>query len=127
MPPSLITAQHKPPPALILLSRTMSSTHPILHNRLNALSEQHRLTLQLINRLSTLQFSPGSIQETGATVRQELSVEIKELLKKQDEELEVVRQDLEEIAGSGRRDAEKQAEHSKLVVQVAKLGEDVRQ
>lgn len=108
---------------------------PPLTARLNALSDSHKVTQQLIHRLSKLGGSPqpGSKYPDGADeVRVELGAEIHESLKQQEEDLELLRQEAEELTGSQynagrRRNSEKDRERARLAAQVARLGEDLRQ
>src|SRR4051812_7600949 len=97
------------------------STTQSLTNRLNALSESNKAILKLIQRLSKLDFQPGSVplsSEEG-DVRLELSAEIHESLKQLEEELELLRQEVEDaVQGSGstsrRRDSTRENEKSRL-------------
>lgn len=104
------------------------TSHHAVQQRLNALSDQHRIGHQLINRLANLQFAPGSQpqQDGDGSVRQELLSEIRELLKRQEEDLDVARQDIDELPDVGRRDHEKEREKERLVIQLAKLREDLK-
>lgn len=86
--------------------------------------------LQLINKLGKVNFQPGS--EEGSDVRAELTSEIHENLKQQEEDLELLRQEIEDATtGPGvsakRRDSEREKDKTRLNIQVAKLGEDLKQ
>ena len=81
-----------------------------------------------------LSFQPGSLplNSDEGDVRVELSAEIHESLKQLEEELELVKQEVEEltagtVSSARRRDSEKDRERSRLAVQVARLGEDLKQ
>ena len=102
-----------------------------LESRLNALHETHKSTLQLINRLASLKFTPGTLLADTTSERIALSSEIHEVLKREDEELEVVQLEVDEFAGDHqipRRqvDSELDKEYSRLVVQLTRLKEDYR-
>lgn len=122
-----------PPPLLLSTMITQS-----IHARLTALSESKKQTLQLIERLSKLKFQPGStpLNDDEGDVRVELSSEIHESLKALEEELDLLRQEVEEISAASaaatvsarqRRDSERDREKARLSIQVARLGEDLRQ
>lgn len=109
-------------------------TTPALSTRLTALSDANKTTLQLIHRLAKLHFQPGStpLDSEEGDVRVELSSEIHDSLKQQEEELDLLKQEAEDIASGGlapsrRRDSEKDRERARLSVQVARLEEDLRQ
>ncbi|KAK7632701.1 Sec20-domain-containing protein [Phyllosticta paracitricarpa] len=110
------------------------TTTQALATRLSSLSDQNKQTVQLIHRLAKLQFQPGSAPLEGdeGDVRIELSSEIHDSLKQQEEELELFRQEVEELIGSrvirtGTKESEKEREKSRLSIQVARLGEDLKQ
>lgn len=105
-----------------------------LSARLTTLSDSNKAILQLVHRLSKLNFQPGSLplNSDEGDVRVELSAEIHENLKQLEEELELIKQEVEELtAGAAssarRRDGERDRERSRLTVQVARLGEDLKQ
>ncbi|KAL8777226.1 MAG: hypothetical protein Q9213_007954 [Squamulea squamosa] len=100
--------------------------------RLRLLSDAHKQTLQLIHRLSKHSVTPGS-SPLFPDARLELSTEIHENLKEQEEELELLRQETEDQAISAggtpsarRRNSGKEREHTELTTQVARLGEDLK-
>jgi protein transport protein SEC20 len=103
----------------------MSTPHlQSLDSRLNALHEAHKNTIQLINRLATSK--PHSATQTDP----DLIAEIHESLKRQDEELEILRQELQDSSYSdatSRPGSDREREHATLAVQVARLGEDFKQ
>lgn len=104
-----------------------------LTNRLNSLSESNKAILQLTQRLSKLDFQPGSVplnSEEG-DARLELSAEIHESLKQLEEELDLLRQEVEDVVqGTGslsrRRDSVREGERSRLAVLLARLTEDLK-
>ncbi|KAF2118549.1 Sec20-domain-containing protein [Lophiotrema nucula] len=111
----------------------LPSTTQTLTTRLNALSEQNKNTLQLVQRLAKLDFQPGSqpLEEGEGDVRLELSAEIHETLKGIEEDLELLRAEVEDyIGGQGstgrRRDSARESEKSRLAVLLARLTEDLR-
>lgn len=99
------------------------------------LSERLKTTSQLITRLSNLKFQPGSLPAADAesgTVLRELTTEIHDSLKRQEDDLEVLRQEVQESglgysSTAGRRDSERDKEQARLLVQIARLGEDFKQ
>jgi protein transport protein SEC20 len=113
-------------PPLPLTTQTLAA-------RLNSLSESHKAALQLIQRLSKLDFQPGvnpSKSEDG-DARLELTAEIHASLNQLDEELELLRQEVEEVVQSGvptarRRDSVRETEKSRLAVLLARLTEDLK-
>ncbi|KAF2806077.1 Sec20-domain-containing protein [Mytilinidion resinicola] len=104
-----------------------------LSTRLSALFDQNKAVLQLIHRLSKLNFGTTS-DDNG--VRLELTAEISETLKQLELELDSVHVAVDELSinnrHSGRdsrqlsRDSEKEREKTRIAVQVAKLTEDLR-
>ncbi|RAR10126.1 sec20 domain-containing protein [Stemphylium lycopersici] len=110
-----------------------STTHT-LTKRLNSLSESNKAVGQLIQRLAKLDFQPGSqpldTAEEG-DVRLELSAEIHESLKGIEEELELLRQEVEDVTLQGgitgrRRDSSKDSERNRLAILLARLTEDLK-
>lgn len=108
-------------------------TTQTLTTRLNTLSESNKSILQLIQRLSKLDFQPGStpLDTEEGDVRLELSAEIHETLKQLEEDLELLSQEVEDIiqggANSGkRRDSGKDSERSRLAILLARLTEDLK-
>jgi protein transport protein SEC20 len=96
-------------------------------SNLATLVTAHKKTLHLIHRLQRLPAQPGSFNsETDARV--ELSAEIHQNLKEQGEELELLRQEVEEYSNGGarRRSSEKAQERERTVGTVAKLEEDLK-
>ncbi|KAF3046461.1 hypothetical protein E8E12_009681 [Didymella heteroderae] len=109
-------------------------TTQTLTTRLTTLTESNKAVGQLIQRLAKLDFQPGSQPLNGeeGDVRLELSAEIHETLKSIEEELELLRQEVEDVLqqSSGvlgkRRDSSKEGERSRLAVLLARLTEDLK-
>ncbi|KAJ4322021.1 Protein transport protein sec20 [Neodidymelliopsis sp. IMI 364377] len=112
----------------------LPSTTQTLITRLTTLTDSNKSVGQLIQRLAKLDFQPGSQPLNGdeGEVRLELSAEIHENLKSIEEELELLRQEVEDVLqqGSGllgkRRDSAKEGERSRLAVLLARLTEDLK-
>ena len=110
----------------------LPSTGQTLTTRLSTLSDSNKGVNQLIQRLVKLDFQPGSqpLNSEEGDVRLELSAEIHESLKEIEEELELLRQEVEDFLGtehSGRRrDSTKGGDKSRLAVLLARLTEDLR-
>ncbi|EMD66926.1 hypothetical protein COCSADRAFT_33845 [Bipolaris sorokiniana ND90Pr] len=109
------------------------STIQSLTTRLTALAESNKAVGQLIQRLAKLDFQPGSqpLDPADGDVRLELGAEIHETLKGIEEELELLRQEVEDITLQGgiagrRRDGSKESERSRLAVLLARLTEDLK-
>jgi protein transport protein SEC20 len=124
---------------------TMTTTAQSLTTRLSTLSDSHKTTLQLIQRLSKLSFQPGStpLDTEEGDVRIELTSDIHESLKQQEEDLELLRQEIEDWAWEdpqhaahslrrkdserdNSREKEREREKLRIRVQVARLGEDLK-
>ena len=125
---------YQPSPQFRATMAPIPSTTQALTARLNILSESNKAINQLIQRLAKLDFQPGS-QPLDATdegdVRLELSAEIHESLKGLEEELEFLRQEVEDVTlqgalGGRRRNSTKDNERSRLAVLLARLTEDLR-
>lgn len=122
------------------------STIKALTTRLTALSDQNKGIQQLVQRLAKLDFQPGSqpFESDEGDIRLELSAEIHETLKGIEEELELLRQEVEDFLGyttptastfgaryeSNRRDrtkeSSKESEKSRVAVLLARLTEDLK-
>lgn len=106
-----------------------STTHTLVE-RLNYLSESHKAALQLIQRLSKLDFQPGATKSEDRDARLDLSAEIHASLNQLDEELELLRQEVQDVVqGSStarRRDSVRESEKSRLAVLLARLTEDLK-
>lgn len=120
-----------------LYDATMAPLPPTtqtLTTRLAALTESNKSAGQLIQRLAKLDFQPGSQPLDGeeGDVRLELSAEIHETLKGIEDELELLRQEVEDVLQQGagafgkRRDSAREGERSRLAVLLARLTEDLR-
>ncbi|QDS72938.1 hypothetical protein FKW77_008262 [Venturia effusa] len=113
--------------------------------RLSALSESHKTTVQLIQRLSKLSFQPGStpLDTEEGDVRIELTNDIHESLKQQEEDLELLKQEIDDWAWEdpqqaahslrrkdsqrdNSREKDREREKLRVRVQVARLGEDLK-
>jgi protein transport protein SEC20 len=112
----------------------MPSALPSLQGRLDALQETHKATLQLISRLVSLKLEPGSLPSntTAPDARSELTAEIHDRLKREDEDLEIASQEVQDTAvsdlsASAHRDRERERTQALLAIQVAKLREDFNQ
>ena len=103
-----------------------------LSQQLSQLSDSLKATNNLIARLSKLTFQPGSEPLDGAgSVRVELAQDIHESLKQLDEDLELLKQEVDDLSSnssgySRRRDTEQDRERARLNAQVVRLGEDLR-
>ena len=107
--------------------------------RLQALSNTYKQTLQLIQRLQRLPSDLGSAPPTPKDddARVELSAEIHQSLKDQEEELELLRQEWDDIPSPGnnrwlgeggtlRRESSREQEGDRVASQIARLGEDLK-
>jgi protein transport protein SEC20 len=103
------------------------TSHSSLPGRLSNLSETHRVTISLINRLSRLSTHPGSssLAGDGADAPLELTAEIHQGLKEQEDALELLRQEVDDHV-AGARGAEKERERARLEASVARIGEDLK-
>lgn len=111
----------------------LPSTTQSLTTRLTALSDANKANGQLIQRLAKLDFQPGSqpLDNDEEDVRLELSAEIHESLKNIEEELELLKQEVEDVVGNTgsigrRRDSRTEGERSRLAVLLARLTEDLK-
>ena len=110
-------------------------TAQALNARLTPLFDSLKQTQQLINRLSKFPAHPGaspsSSDEGDALV--ELSAEIHQGLKEQEEEFELLRQEVEDqtntsgwLSSTRRRDSAKDSQRTDLAAQITRLGEDLK-
>lgn len=111
----------------------LPATSQALTTRLTALSESNKAIGQLTQRLAKLDFQPGSqpVDTEEGDVRLELSAEIHESLKGIEEELELLKQEVEDVVGTGstvgrRRDSKAESDRSRLAILLARLTEDLR-
>ena len=106
-----------------------------LHARLTPLFESLKQTQHLITRLSKLPAQPGAnlanLDEGDARV--ELSAEIHQSLKEQEEDFELLRQEVEDQTNTSswsvsarRRSSGKDREKTDLATQITRLGEDLK-
>ena len=103
--------------------------------RLKSLSESLREINQLINRLSKPYSRSGTSSPLSGDVdtRAELTAEIHQSLKEQEEDYELLKQEVEDLTSGGnwgsgirRRDSENDGDRVTLVSQVERLGEDLK-
>ena len=106
-----------------------------LSKRLEPLFETHKQTVHLIQRLSKLPATSGSNSSDpeAGDARLELSTEIHQSLKEQEEDFEILRQEVEDqtntaswTSAARRRDSEKERERTDLAARVARLGEHLK-
>lgn len=84
-----------------------------LHERLTALQETTSQLQELIDRLANLKFQPGSVplgNDDENNVAAELSAEINQILREEEEDLELLQEEVTDLR-SGRPGSE--AEHNK--------------
>lgn len=108
-----------------------------LSARLQALADTYKNTLTLIQRLQKLPSTPGTFSNADSDPRLELSSEIHQSLKEQEDELETLRQEVDGASthflggyvGGGsvrRRNSEQVHEMERIAAMVAKLSEDLK-
>lgn len=106
-----------------------------LNTRLSPLFDAHKQTVYLIHRLFKLPAQPGlsPLNPEACDLRVELSAEILQNLKEQEEEFELLRQEVEDqtdrkswTSAARRRDSETDNERTALAAQITRLGEDLR-
>ena len=102
-----------------------------LAQQLAQLSDSLKTTNNLISQLSKLSFQPGSepLETDQGTVRVELSQDIHDSLKQLEEDLELLKQEAEDLnagAGTRRKDSDKDREKARISAQVARLVEDLK-
>lgn len=105
-----------------------------LYSRLTELSTTHKQTIPLIHRLQNISSAVGQ----GDDARLELGAEIHIRLKDLEDQLEVLRVDVEQLeaVGNGKRDNnnnsnnntknEKEAERTRVIALMKKLEEDLK-
>lgn len=110
-------------------------TTQALNARLTSLFESLKQTQQLITRLSKFPAQPGTSPSNSdeGDARVELSAEIHQSLKEQEEDFELIRQEVEDqtntsswSSSSRRRDSGKDSQKTDLVAQFTRLGEDLK-
>ncbi|KAF7506961.1 hypothetical protein GJ744_011092 [Endocarpon pusillum] len=109
-----------------------------LSARLQTVTDTYKTTLILIQRLQKLPYTPGAFSNADTDPRLELSSEIHQSLKEQEDELETLRQEVDHATTSNfmggyvgggsvrRRNSEQLREREKIAALVAKLGEDLK-
>ncbi|OJD10627.1 hypothetical protein AJ78_08411 [Emergomyces pasteurianus Ep9510] len=98
---------------------------PGLQALITSLSTSHKQTIPLIHRLQNLPATPG----TGDDARLELGAEIHLRLKGMEEQMELLRVELEQLEATRNRKMEsgaKEAERERVVVVIGKLDEDLK-
>ncbi|KAK2801376.1 hypothetical protein FQN50_007761 [Emmonsiellopsis sp. PD_5] len=98
---------------------------PGLQTRITSLSSTHKQTIPLIHRLQNLPATPG----TGDDARLELGSEIHLRLKEMEEQMELLRVELEQLESTRNRKREndtKEAERERAIVMIGKLEEDLK-
>ncbi|KAK2734008.1 hypothetical protein FQN55_003069 [Onygenales sp. PD_40] len=98
---------------------------PGLQTRITSLSSTHKQTIPLIHRLQNLPAIPG----TGDDARLELGSEIHLRLKEMEEQMELLRVELEQLESTRNRKREndtKEAERERAIVMIGKLEEDLK-
>ena len=110
-------------------------TTQALNARSTLLFESLKQTHQLITRLSKFPSQPGASASNPdeGDARVELSAEIHQSLKEQEEDLELLRQEVEDQTNTSswsssarRRDSGKDSHRTDLAAQVTRLGEDLK-
>ena len=110
-------------------------TTQALNARLTPLFESLKQTQQLITRLSKFPNQPGTspANPDEGDARVELSAEIHQSLKEQEEDFELLRQEVEDHTNTSnwssrarRRDSGKDDQRTNLAAQVTRLGEDLK-
>ena len=102
-----------------------------LSQQLSQLSDSLKSSNTLITRLAKLTFQPGSEPLEGpGSVRIELAQDIHDNLKQLEEDLELLKQEAEDLttttSAPRRRDSERDRDKARLSAQVARLDEDFR-
>lgn len=110
-------------------------TTQALNARLTPLFESLKQTQQLITRLSKFPAQPGTSPSNPdeGDARLELSAEIHQSLKEQEEDFELLRQEVEDQTNTSgwssstrRRDSGKDSQKTDLGAQFTRLGEDLK-
>ena len=112
-------------------------TDSLLLRRLNTLQQSCKQTFLSIQKLQKLPITPGAYSANGmdSDPRIELTAEIHQTLKEQENDFEVLQQEVEDETngprwvggGNVRRRSENVAtEREKIMAQVTKLGEDLK-
>ncbi|KAH7364560.1 protein transport membrane glycoprotein-like protein Sec20 [Rhexocercosporidium sp. MPI-PUGE-AT-0058] len=90
----------------------------IISERLKALQESNTQLKELIERLATINFQPGSVPLGGdddgeENVMQELAAEIHQLIREEEEDFELLNEEVEELDG-GKRGSEMEQQKGEL-------------
>jgi protein transport protein SEC20 len=87
----------------------------VIQERLETLQETTRQVEELISRLANIKFQPGSIPQDAedGDITVELSSEIHQTLKDQEEDLELLEQEIQDLP-SGRPGSEREQEKALL-------------
>ena len=88
----------------------------LISERLKALQESNTQLKELINRLATINFQPGSVPLGGDdedNVMQELAAEIHQLIREEDEDFELLNEEIEEL-DEGKRGSEMEQQKAEL-------------
>ena len=110
-------------------------TTQALNARLTTLCESLKRTQQLISRLSKFPAQAGASPSDldGGDARVELSAEIHQSLKEQEEDFDLLRQEAEDQTNTSswsssarRRDSAKDSQRSDIAAQITRLGEDLK-
>lgn len=110
-------------------------TTQALNTRLTSFSESLKQTQQLISRLSKFPTQPGASPSNSdeGDARVELSAEIHQSLKEQEEDFELLRQAVEDqtnisswSSSARRRESGKDSQRADLAAQVTRFGEDLK-
>lgn len=103
-----------------------------LQERLTALQETTAQVKELIDRLATLNFQPGSVplgngndDDDDENVATELSAEINQILREEDEDLELLVEELTDLRG-GKEGSEAARRKERLREGVERLENDVK-
>jgi len=98
-----------------------------LQERLTALQESTSQLKELIDRLANLKFQPGSVplrtdEENSPSA--ELSSEINQLLREEEDELEILQEEVEDLR-SGRPGSETEHHKARLKDGIERLGKEL--
>lgn len=98
-----------------------------LQERLTALQNTTKQVEELIQRLSNLNFQPGSVplDDEDGDVSAELSGEIHQTLKEQSEDLELLEQEVEDLP-TGRPGSDQDRDRAELSSRVGRAGQELK-
>lgn len=109
------------------------TTIPQLSQQLAALNESLRQTQTLISRLAKLTFRPGSepLDDSAGSARLELAQDIHDSLKQLDEDLELLRTEIDDLNAdtvvTRRKGSEREQERERLNTGLARFEEEIQQ